>query len=132
MAGFAQLFRSSVLTEMDAPPDDREAHVQVHSPLRPHLISSCPPMFVFHLFPFEVHPVWEELGRLALLAQSTVGLWVTFAAIHGTVVGADCGPVQGRPAIDRGRGRGGWISVRWTLAGAIWMLLAVGCHWLGV
>jgi hypothetical protein len=116
---------------MDAPPDDREAPVQVHHSRRPHLTSSHPPMFVFRLFPFEARPVWEEVGRLALLVRSSVGLWVTSAAIHGTVVGADYGPVQGRPAIDRGRGRGGWISVRWMLAGAIWMLLAVGYHWLG-
>lgn len=132
MVGCAQLSQLSVLTETDAPPDDREAQVQVHHPPRPHLIlSSHPPMFVLHLFPFEVHPVWEEVGRLALLVRSSVGLLATSAAIHGTVVGADYGPVQGQPAIDRGRGRGGWISVRWTLARAIWTLLAVGYHWLG-
>ena len=63
MVGCAQLSQLSVLTEMDVPPvDDREAHLQVHHPLRPHLLSSRCPMFVFHLFPFEARLVWEEVG----------------------------------------------------------------------
>lgn len=133
MAGFVQSSQLSVPIETDAPlVGDREARVQVYHPLRIHLITSRYPMFVFRLFPFEAHPVWEEVGRLALLARNSVGLLLTCAAIHGTVVGVDYGPIQGRPAIDRGRGRGGWIWVLWTLlAGAIWTPLAVGYHLLG-
>ena len=130
MAEFAQWSQLFVPTAMDAPPVDHATHVRVHSPLRLHPRRSRRLTVVFLLLPFGAHPVWEMIGRLALLAMNSVGS-VASVAFHGTGVGDGCGLVQGRPAIDRGRGRGGWISVRWMLAGAIWMLLAVGYHWLG-
>lgn len=131
MVGYAQLSLWSVPRGTDAPPvDDREAYAQVH-PRRLHLISSHSPMQVLRPFPFEAHPVWEKVGQLALLTRNSVELLVISAVIHGTVFGDDCGPVQGRPAIDRGRGRGGWFSMLWTLVGAIWTPLAVEYHLLG-
>lgn len=131
MVGYAQLSRWSVPRGMDAPlVDDREAHAQVH-PRCLHLISSHSPMFVLRLFPFETHPVWGKVGRLALLTRNSVGLLVVSVVIHGTVFGDDYGPVQGRLAIDRGRGRGEWFSMLWTLVGAIWTPLAVEYRLLG-
>lgn len=130
MVGFAQSSQLFFPTAMDAPLVDHETHVRVHRPLRLHPKSSRRLTFVFLLLPFGAHPVWEVIGRLALLAMNSVGS-VASVAIHGTGVGDGCGLVQGRPAIDRGRGRGGLISTLWSLAGAIWMPLAVGYHSMG-
>lgn len=88
-------------------------------------------MFVLRLFPFEAHRVWENVGRSALLTKNIVELLVASAKIHETVFGDDYGPVQGRLATDRGRGRGGWFSMLWTLVGAIWTPLGVEYHLLG-
>lgn len=130
MAEFAQSSQLFVPTAMDAPPVDHETHVGVPCPLRLHPRSSRPLAFVFLLLPFGAHLVWEMIGRLGLLTMNSVGS-VASVAIHGTGDGDGCGLVQGRPAIDRGRGRGVLISMLWSLAGAIWMPLAVGYHLMG-
>lgn len=130
MVGFAQSSQLFVPTAMDAPLVARETHMRAHCPFRLHPKSSRCLTFVFLLLPFGAHSVWEMTGQLALLVMNSAGS-VASVAIHGTGVGDGCGPVQGRPAIDRGRERGGLISMRWSLAGAIWMPLAVEYHSMG-